>query len=188
MRERSDWCDTAVTLQRQRLITALLNKYNEQVLLISLLLHYDRLRWWEAIHSYCITRVRIQTSVFPRWNSPWWNSSSGSASNDVLSERILKSIIRKLTPSQEAEYQSRSEYNISIITLLSYLGQKIALCPFMHILVFKLPLIVRSSWHSWMNFNLQAQQDQIQWYLLSEDAQVQIFKFIYAFISDKNLW
>lgn len=176
-----------MTLQRQRLITALLNKYNEQVLLISLLLRYDRLRLWEITHSYCIARVRIQMSIFPRWNSPWWNSS-GSASNDVLSERILKSIIVKLTPSLEAEYQSRSEYSISITALLSYLGQKIALYPFMHIPVFKLPLIVRSNWYSWMNPNLQTEQDQIQWYLLSEDAEVQIFKFIYPFISDKNLW
>lgn len=42
----------------------------------------------------------------------------------MLSERILKSIVRKLTLPEEAEYQSRSEYSMNIIALLSYLGQK----------------------------------------------------------------
>lgn len=56
----------------------------------------------------------------------------------MLFERILKSIIRKLTPSQKEEYQSRSEY-MSANQFISYLGH-----PFMHISVYKLTLIERA--------------------------------------------
>lgn len=76
------------------------------------------------------------------------------------------------------------EYNSTYILF----GAKLELCPFMHIPVFKLPLTVRLSWNPWMNFNLQTSQDQTQWYLLSEDAKVQILRFIYPLISDQNIW
>lgn len=56
----------------------------------------------------------------------------------------------------------------------------------MHIHVFELPLILQLSWHSWMNFSLQTEQSQIQWYLLPEDAEVWILGSIYPLISDQN--
>jgi len=62
-------------------------------------------------------------------------SSSGSVGDDVLSERIYESIIRKITPSQEAVHQSRSQYSMSPRHFYP-IGGKIEWCPFMHVPLF----------------------------------------------------
>lgn len=69
--------------------------------------------------------------------------SSESAGSDVLLERILRAVIRKLAPSLQEEYQSRSEY-MSTKPFLSCRA-KIELYPFMHISVYKLTLIERAA-------------------------------------------